>query len=131
MGGQQEINMKLYYSFDWLGRGQRACTTANAGWKTEQGFILQEFYVGVKYSQGTEITQDGQSWPGWAGLAEQKKKKMKFPCGFLQGSEYLIGKSAEESKRIDSQRIDSHVTCKSSAEPQLYKEGVMLGMICN
>lgn len=73
MGGQQEINMKLYYSFDWLGRGQRVCTTANAGWKMEQGFILQEFYVGVKYSRGTEITLDGQSWPGWAGLAEQNK----------------------------------------------------------
>lgn len=61
MGGQQEINMKLYYSFDWLGRGQLPCTTASAGWKTEQGFILQEFYVGVKYSAATEITQDGQS----------------------------------------------------------------------
>lgn len=62
MGGQQEINMKLYYSSDWLGRGQLPCKTANAGWKMEQGFILQqEFYVGVKESGRSEIAQGGQS----------------------------------------------------------------------
>lgn len=127
MGGQQEINMKLYYSFDWLGWGQRACTTANAGWKTEQGFILQEFYVGVKYSRGTEITQDGQSWPGLAGLAEQKKNNDEVSMRISAGKRV----PNRQNLQMDSKCIDSHVNCKSSAEPQLYKEGVTLGMICN
>lgn len=115
MGGQQEINMKLYYSFDWLGRGQRACTTANAGWKTEHGFILQEFYVGVKYSRGTEITQDGQSWPGWAGLAEQKKKKDEVSTRISAGKRVLHRQNLPRTASVLTHMLTANVQLSDSS----------------